>query len=208
MPEWYTLVGYGGSFLIALSLSMKNIIKLRWINLFGAAIFASYGVVVSAIPVTILNSYIVLIDIYYLSKIYTTKDSFSLSPVLNDNHMYLNKFIDFYKEDMLKHFPDFSKAALNKPNYFFILRNLVPAGLFVYEYVDSNTIDVKMDYAIPNYRDNKNGEFIYNAETKFLRAQGITKMTTSSQVSSHIKYLQKIGFKNENGSSTMFYKNI
>lgn len=208
MPEWYTIIGYVGSFLIALSLSMKNIIKLRWINLFGAAIFAGYGVIVEAIPVTILNSYIVLIDIYYLFQIYKTKDCFSLSPVLNDNHLYLNKFIDFYKEDMLKYFPGFSKSELKNPNYFFILRNLVPAGLFVYEHVDKNTIEVKMDYAIPNYRDNKNGEYIYNAETKFLKEQGITKMITSSDIKAHIKYLKSIGFENLGSSENKFSKII
>jgi hypothetical protein len=208
MPEWYTIIGYVGSFLIALSLTMKNIIKLRWINLFGAAIFAGYGVVVEAIPVTILNTYIVLIDIYYLFQIYRTKDCFSLSPVLNDNHFYLNKFIDYYKEDMLKYFPGFSKSKLSSPNFFFILRNLVPAGLFVYEQTDKNTIDVKMDYAVPNYRDNKNGEYIYNAETKFLKEQGITKMTTTSEVKAHIKYLKNIGFDNLDNSENKFFKII
>ncbi|MBL1211873.1 MAG: hypothetical protein D8M61_00830 [Ignavibacteriae bacterium] len=208
MPEWYTIVGYVGSFLIALSLTMKNIIKLRWINLFGAAIFAVYGVIVSAIPVTILNSYIVLIDIFYLSQIYRSRELFSISPVLNDNHLYLNKFIDFYKDDILKYFPDFSKNKFENPNYYFILRNLVPAGLFIYEQVDRKTIEIKLDYAIPNYRDNKNGEYIYNAEIKFLKAQGIEKMQTYSNVKEHVKYLTKIGFERNDLNKNLFYKNI
>ena len=58
--------GYVGSVLIALSLMMSNIVPLRWINLVGAAIFSSYGLVIHAWPVAILNGFIVLIDIYHL----------------------------------------------------------------------------------------------------------------------------------------------
>ena len=208
MPEWYTIVGYAGSFLIALSLSMKNIIKLRWINLFGAAIFTGYGVVVAAVPVAILNGYIVAIDIYYLVKIYRSKDWFSLSPVLNDNHYYLNKFINYYRNDINKYFPEFSKQTLVEPSYFFILRNLVPAGLFVYEPVDKKTIEIKLDYAIPNYRDNKNGEYIYYAKTKFLKEQGIEKIQTYSTVKDHIKYLSKLGFEKDRVQKDFYYKLI
>ena len=65
-----------------------------------------------------------------------------------------------------------------------------------------------MDYAVPNYRDNKNGEYIYNAETKFLKEQGITKMTTTSEVKAHIKYLKNIGFENLDNSENKFFKII
>ena len=64
------LYGYFGSSLIAVSLMMSNIIPLRWINLVGAGMFASYGVIIQAWPVAALNGFIVLIDIYHLVKIY------------------------------------------------------------------------------------------------------------------------------------------
>ncbi|EAR08926.1 hypothetical protein [Reinekea blandensis] len=64
------LYGYFGSSLIAVSLMMSNIIPLRWINLVGAGMFASYGVIIQAWPVAALNGFIVLIDIYHLIKIY------------------------------------------------------------------------------------------------------------------------------------------
>ncbi|MDX1341443.1 MAG: hypothetical protein R3309_07490 [Reinekea sp.] len=66
------IYGYAGSVLIALSLMMSNIIPLRWINLVGAAIFSTYGLVIHAWPVAVLNGFIVLIDIYHLWHIYRT----------------------------------------------------------------------------------------------------------------------------------------
>lgn len=64
------LYGYLGSILVALSLMMSNIVWLRWINLIGASVFSSYGVMIGAWPVAMLNGFIVLIDIYHLIHIY------------------------------------------------------------------------------------------------------------------------------------------
>ncbi|PMG44002.1 YgjV family protein, partial [Shewanella sp. 10N.286.52.B9] len=60
--EW---VGYLASAVVAISLMMANIKKLRWWNLIGAALFVAYGLAIGAIPVALVNFFIVLIDIYY-----------------------------------------------------------------------------------------------------------------------------------------------
>lgn len=65
--EW---VGYLASVVVAISLMMSNIKKLRWWNLIGAALFVVYGVAIDAYPVALVNFFIVLIDIYYLVKLY------------------------------------------------------------------------------------------------------------------------------------------
>ena len=65
--EW---VGYLASVVVAISLMMANIKKLRWWNLIGAALFVAYAVAIDAIPVALVNFFIVLIDIYYLVKLY------------------------------------------------------------------------------------------------------------------------------------------
>jgi len=105
MLSTYELVGYTGSFLVALSLSMKNIRLLRRINLVGAFTFSMYGLLIGAMPVFILNGYIVLIDIFYLYRMYTTEEQFKMVPVLDKQHNYLKLFLDFYLNDILKYFP-------------------------------------------------------------------------------------------------------
>jgi hypothetical protein len=67
--------GYVASGIIALSMTMNSIVKFRWINLVGALSFATYGFLINAIPVTFLNGFIALVDIYYLSKIYSKKST-------------------------------------------------------------------------------------------------------------------------------------
>ncbi|MCL1113475.1 MULTISPECIES: YgjV family protein [Shewanella] len=65
--EW---VGYLASVVVAISLMMSDIKKLRWWNLIGAALFVAYGLAIDAIPVALVNFFIVLIDVYYLVKLY------------------------------------------------------------------------------------------------------------------------------------------
>ena len=65
--EW---VGYAASILIAISMFMKDIIKLRFINLIGSLLFAIYGFIIKAYPVAIVNVIIVFVNLYYLYKLY------------------------------------------------------------------------------------------------------------------------------------------
>lgn len=67
MIEW---LGYLGSVLVAISLLMTSIIKLRIINMMGAICFAVYGFTIHAMPVAVINSVIIVINIYFLSRMF------------------------------------------------------------------------------------------------------------------------------------------
>ncbi len=193
--SYYEWIGYIGSVLVAVSLMMKNIYHLRRINLVGASIFAFYGYLVSAYPVVLLNGFIALVDFYYLVKINKAKESFSLMPVLDATHPYLTKFLYYYKNDIKKFFPEFNPNEIKGLKCFFVLRNMVPVGIFIYERTPQDEIFIKLDYAIPDYRDHKNGKFLIYAQSKFLLERGAKKMIAFSTVRAHQNYLRKIGFK-------------
>ena len=68
--EW---VGYAASIMIAISLIMTDMVKLRIINSIGCVLFAIYGFVVKAYPVGIINIFIFIVNMYYLYKAYNNK---------------------------------------------------------------------------------------------------------------------------------------
>ena len=70
--NFYELLGYSASVLVALSLSMRSLLKLRVINLSGAVLFTIYGLVIGALPVAALNFFIVLVNLYYLHQMFST----------------------------------------------------------------------------------------------------------------------------------------
>lgn len=63
------LVGYAASILIAISLTMTDIYKLRIINSIGCLMFVIYGLNVGAYPVALANAIIIIINIYNLYKL-------------------------------------------------------------------------------------------------------------------------------------------
>lgn len=63
--EW---VGYLASLMVAISLIMTDIVKLRIINSIGCLIFVIYGAIIKAYPVAVMNAFIVVINIYYLIR--------------------------------------------------------------------------------------------------------------------------------------------
>ena len=68
------LVGYLASLLIAISLMMTDIFKLRIINSLGYLMFVIYGLNVKAYPVAFANVIIILINIYNIYKLKGVKE--------------------------------------------------------------------------------------------------------------------------------------
>ncbi len=190
MFQW---IGYGASVVIATSMLMNSIQKLRWINLFGAILFSTYGFIIGAFPVGILNGFIVCIDIYYLSKMYSSKDYYRLLEVRNDNR-YLEAFLAFHHKDIIRFFPEFTfKPEMNKLSIL-ILRNMSVAGVVLAHEYDEKTLMMGLDYVIPEYRDQKPGKFLYTENLYYFSKLGYEKLCAESQSKKHDKYLLKMGF--------------
>lgn len=69
------LFGFAASVIVAISLMMKNIVKLRIANGIGCAMFSAYGFIIGSMPVALMNGFIMFVNIYYLVKIYQEKKS-------------------------------------------------------------------------------------------------------------------------------------
>jgi len=186
-------LGYGASIIIALSMTMNSIVKFRWINLCGAITFSTYGFLIGAYPVGILNGFIVFVDIYYLTIIYTKKEIFEILEVRPENR-YLIRFLKYHDPEIQKFFPGFEyKPEMNTVS-FFILRNMSVAGLFLGHKHEDGVLKVGLDYVIPEYRDFKNAKFVYHRlSNRFIEA-GFKKVITKSESKHHTKYLKKFGF--------------
>lgn len=190
MLEW---LGYIASLIVLLSLLMSSIKKLRWINLFGALMFATYGFLIGSLPVGFMNIGIVVINIYYLTKMYTAKDYFSLLPI-QKNTQYFKYFLDYYKGDMAS-FVDTTGIDIEKSEIsFYILRNIVPAGVFVTSKFDETTLKIELDYVVPTYRDFKMGKFIFSQQKELFLSKGFNKLVSFTENELHEQYLLKMGF--------------
>lgn len=189
----YEIIGYIASFLVALSLMMSSILRLRVINLVGASFFALYGLLIGAFPVAVVNGVIALINIYYLYDMFSTKEYFRILEV-KPNSDYLRHFLNYYDAEIQKFFPSFRFVPESEQVIFFILRDMVPAALLVAEVQDEQSLLVHLDFVIPGYRDLKVGRFIYDEHPETFTSKGYHQLHSKADTSVHQKYLERLGF--------------
>src|SRR5215510_10199918 len=180
------LIGYLGSILVAISLMMKSLLRLRIINLIGALFFTAYGLLLGAYPVAVLNGLIVCIDVYYLIQMWQQKDFFTFLEVSPASE-YLHTFTDFYKDDIAEIIPSYTYKAEESFLCFFILRNMVPAGLFIAK-VQGEAAHIELDYVIPNYRDFQIARFIFEENAMFFTQRGIQHFVSEGGSDFHQGY--------------------
>lgn len=202
--NWLEWLGYLSSVIVAVSLLMSSIIKLRWYNLAGSILFAVYGYMIHAIPVALINTIIVFINIYYLYKIYTEKEYFKLIEI-NENSKYIQSFFDYYKDDIQKYFPDFKFTVDDTSVSFYILRNMVAAGIFIATEHDKESLLINLDFVMPEYRDFKIGKFIFEDNERYFLQKGYKKLFCYASNNEQSVYLKKMGFHqiSEDGKSLM-----
>lgn len=187
--------GYVASVLIALSLMMSNIKRLRWINLFGAMAFSCYGFLIDAYPVFFLNGWIALVDVYYLVRIYTFKDQFDLVRLKSIHTPLFSLLVARYGDDLARICPDFHFDQLNDAVALLVFRNMKPVGLFAFrELSEPGDVEVLLDYVIPDERDFKTAKFLFDRHTSELKDEGIVHLVAKPSDDAHEQYLKKIGF--------------
>lgn len=199
------VIGYIAPVVILVSMTMSSIVKFRWINLVGAASFSIYGYFIHVIPVCVLNGMIALIDIYYLINIYSKKEVFETLEILPGSE-YLKKFIDFHKDEIQKICPGFDYNPDMNTVSFYILRNMSVAGIFLAHRENNNVLVVGLDYVIPEYRDFKNGRYVYYSLRQQFIDAGFKTIKADKNYLRNDKYFKKLGFeKDEKGQ---YYMNL
>jgi hypothetical protein len=190
----YEIIGYIASALVAISLMMSSILRLRIINMIGAAAFTLYGLLIGAYPVAVVNFIIVVIDLYYLYQIFGEEEYFTLLEVQPTSD-YLRYFLGFYEDEIRTYLPEFAFDPEMPQIIFFVLRDLVPAGLFIAERWDESDLYVNLDFVIPGYRDFKIGAYIFTQRTAIFKDQGIERIYSRPGNTTHQAYLRRMGFE-------------
>ena len=207
MTELYEWIGYIGSILVAWSITLQNLRRLRQLNLLGASVFTVYGILVEAWPVALVNGFIAVVNVWSLSQWQRKgREAFELVP-FDSGHPFVARFMHHFNADMTKYFPHLSTSASSFPADAcceFVYRDMVPSGLFVHRKVSEEEREIYLDYVTPSYRDFKTAEFLYERITERFIRSGIKRLTARSSQDEHRAYLQRIGFKRQSHDSELF----
>ncbi len=65
---WYEIIGILGTLFVLLSFLMKDLKKVRIINIVGASLFVIYGILINALATWLLNAILIIIHLIYLLR--------------------------------------------------------------------------------------------------------------------------------------------
>lgn len=193
--EW---IGYFASVVVAVSLTMSSVVKLRWFNLFGAAAFSFYGFAIQSLPVGLLNLFIVIVNIYYLTKMYRREENFKLVMVSPTDPLLLH-YRDLHRKELEHFFPEGMKASTSLTDKssdfnFIILRDAEIAGWFS-GIKTGDKLQILVDYVSSAFRDLKPGAFVYQQNIGLFYNNGIRVLHCDTKNDMQRSYLSKMHFR-------------
>lgn len=188
-----SLVGYVASALIALAMMMTGIVRLRVVALAGSATMMAYGVLIDAWPIIIANAFISAVHLVYLRKLLTSRVHFELQPIGHVSNWYLHRFLHFYGADIATSHPDFDIHALPEHLGFFVLRDMLSTGVFIYTQ-DGDALRIHLDYVTPAFRDLRNARFTYAEFDRRLAGTGARRFVVLSPTAEMASYYARNGF--------------
>lgn len=192
--NWLEIVGTLASIIIAISLTMKNIKRLRVLNTIGALVFTVYGLLIGALPVWTLNGFIVLINCYFLLRMRATRHQFAVLERDLFESAYIQLFLDFYRTDIERYQPGFKPQPGEGWQADLVLRDMLPVSLIIYRPIDETTVELGLDYAVPAYRDYQNGRYYFEQIAGRIAAGRSLNIIQRSTVPEHQAYLRRLGF--------------
>lgn len=204
--NWIEILGYAASLLVAISLTMSSLARLRALNLLGAALFAAYGWLVGAIPVLLVNGFIAVVNVVFLARMQPGRsEAFDLLAIRRPDNRYLQRFLEFHRQDIARFSPGFDAGAIRDPRIVFILRDMLPVGLVICEPGAGGDLHVRLDYVIPPYRDFRCAHYFYRAWSTVVDCPGARRFVATGGSAKHRWYLRKVGFAAEPGLGADLY---
>ncbi len=189
--SWLEWFGYLASVVVLVSLAMRSIAKLRWINLAGSLLFAAYGFLIGSIPTGALNIGIAGINAYFLFKIYSTGEELVLIEA-NLASPYFRHFWNTNRGEILRLFGDVPLSSDKRAFYF--LRNNITAGILVGHEMDDTDFCIDIDFVTREYRDFKLGRYFIAGGRLATVMPRMHRLRARPSSAIHRRYLKKLGF--------------
>jgi hypothetical protein len=192
--------GYLGSLLVLVSMLMTSVVKLRIINTIGSVIFTIYAFIIKSYPTALMNFCLVLINLRFLWKMSRMDKEYEIVEC-DRNDVLLKYLVDHYRNDISKIFPGIDLNLRQIDRAYVVLCQGKPVGITLGNAEDDDTLDLKLDYTIPEFRDFSIGSFLFD----YLKKKDVRKVVYKGPDENHLAYLNNQGFVKKGNS---YIKNL
>ncbi len=194
------IFGYMGTALVIVSMLMTSVVKLRLINICGGAISTVYAAISGTWPIVLLNVSLIIINFIQLIRM-ARKKKIIHRVKAEPQETGVMHLLDFYAEDIKKYFPAYTASENEGCEVHVAYIGTEAAGLVIGTR-DADAMLIKLDYAIPKYRDLSISTFLFSQLAK----DGVAELRASTEVAEHRKYLVRMGFSEDGETMTKSLK--
>jgi hypothetical protein len=162
-----SIIGWGGSALVVVSLLQTRILRLRLLNLVGCIVLVGFNLAIQVWPMVGMNAVLAVINLVHLWRLVRHRHDESEYTVLevNATDAYLGHVLTAHRKDIVKFNPDFTEAA--SPYAFLVQRGERTVGVVLAHDAGEGRAQIDLDYVLPEYRDFTPGEFVYRRSDVF-----------------------------------------
>ncbi len=194
--DWLSVVGWGGSALVVVSLLQTRILRLRVLNLVGCVVLTGFNAVIEVWPMVGMNVVLAVINAVHLWRLLRHRHDDAVYEVLEvgGSDAYLQHVLLTHGRDIARFNPDFEPAAVDSRYAFLVQRGVSTIGVVLADDAGGGAAQVELDYVLPEYRDFTPGEFVYRRSEVFTR-HGFTRVIAPPRMRDSAAYLRKVGFR-------------
>ncbi|WP_427887338.1 hypothetical protein ACQHIV_30705 [Kribbella sp. GL6] len=195
MDVW-SVIGWGGSALVVLSLLQTRILRLRLLNLVGCVILVAFNAVVGVWPMVGMNAVLAVINVVHLWRLLRHRHDEAAYEVLQvgDGDAYLGFVLERHQKDISRFNPGFTAGS--SPYAFLVQHGDRTVGVVLAHDAGTGRAQIDLDYVVPKYRDFTPGEFVYRRSDVFTE-QGFRQVIAPRRMRDSSTYLKKLGFRRE-----------
>ncbi|MGZ0149870.1 hypothetical protein ACXJJ3_22615 [Kribbella sp. WER1] len=195
MDVW-SVIGWGGSALVVLSLLQTRILRLRVLNLIGCVILVAFNAVVGVWPMVGMNAVLAVINVVHLWRLLRHRHDETAYQVLqvNAGDAYLGFVLDRHRNDITRFNPGFTAGT--SPYAFLVQHGDRTVGVVLAHDAGTGRAQIDLDYVVPKYRDFTPGEFVYRRSDVFTE-QGFRQVIAPPRMRDSSTYLKNLGFRRD-----------
>jgi hypothetical protein len=189
----WSIIGWGGSALVVLSLLQTRILRLRLLNLIGCVILVGFNLAIQVWPMVGMNAVLAVINLVHLWRLLRHRHDAAQYEVLEvrQSDAYLGHVLAAHSKDISRFNPGFTSAG--SPYAFLVQHGERTVGVVLAHDAGDGRAQIDLDYVLPEYRDFTPGEFVYRRSDVFT-GHGFRQVMAPRQMRESASYLNKVGF--------------
>ena len=192
---WLEVVGWLGSTLVVVSLTVAGVWRFRVLNLAGALLATGYNAVLGIWPFVAMNGAIAVIDVVWLLRLQRERHDPATYDVVEvgPDDAYLAHTLRTHATDIARFYPAFASDAPSGRHAFLVLRGDEVVGVVVLRDRGDGVAQIELDYVTPRFRDFTPGEFVYRRSGVFAE-HGFRRLVVPRDVVGSQDYYPRVGF--------------